>query len=581
MAHYKSKDKDAPLSTSEVRLLVKKQAMRHTRRLKNNPLFNIQRPNEPDLILQYRNAMARMLSKDGFDRWCSKVGRIIETAGLTIDRTTLNEATREWLEEENFQYMGQYSGVQEWFLRIIVPGCVEDPNGLIVVFPYNPESPQTPLPRPVTDGGLPNNTAPAIDVQTIPTEDIIETGTEYFSYWGWETEIRYGTDTKKERVWFEWDANYVYINWPMYDEKLQLVYVTEVWYQHDFGFLPLNFMPGRIAKSETGEYYNESFLHPYFEYADEFASAFSDVQANRVSHLYPKVIMTEMPCPEKGCKSGRIKYTDKAGIEKIAECQTCGGSGVIKDPGPYGVILQKAQGGIDGQSGQPNPYQYVTPPTEVFALAWEKTFELLERGKRAVGLDLLLNLNESGVAMEHRLEDLEDMLKDFGGTLIDTMEVVLECVDALLHINPAQRKAPKIVRPKRYDIKTALGHKMDYDNALPFDRYNAAIQLIQNKYRGDDVKQKVYREAFKFAPELLLSEQEFSVRVASGVYQTQNVTKRDNVVMLITQLADELGDDRYLATDYEAVTAYLIPAIAALTPQSQPTGLFDNDGNPI
>ncbi len=582
MPHTYLNKKNERLEVQDVRLLVKRQAMRHTRRMAANPLFDQQRPNEPEIIKKYRNGIKRMLSKDGYDRWCSKVGRIIEGAGLIIDRQTLNENTAEYLATEPLTYMWQYSGIQEYFLRQIIPYCIEDPNAMIVTFPYNPDFPEIPLSRPINEGGLPPNITPAIRLDVIPVEDIIYTDESEFLYYGFEVDIPWGDagETKRERVQFQWTANEVFIWYPSYNSRYELTYTQELWYLHEFGFLPINFMPGRLSISEDGNYYNESYLHPYFEYADEFSAAYSDVQANRVSHLYPKVVMTEMPCPGKGCKGGKVKTINKLGEPDVKDCDTCSGTGIIKDGGPFSVIVQKASTGMDGEAKNANPYQYVTPPTEVFNIAWEKTFELLERGKRSVGLDLLLNMNESGVAMEHRLEDLEDLLKDFAGALIDTMEVCLECMDALLNVNPESRKAPKIIRPKKFDIKTALGHKMDYDNTLPFDRYNSALTLIQNKYRGDDVKSKVYKEAFKYAPELLLSEQEFSVRLASGIYQTINAIKRDYTVMLITEFAESLGEDVYLNTPYERTYEAIEQQIQQLAPAQDLPLFFNDNGEP-
>jgi hypothetical protein len=571
------------LEVQDVRLLVKKQAIRHTRRLAHNPLFEQQRPNEPEVIKQYRNGIKRMLSKDGIDRWISKISRIIEMAGLNIERTSINENTADFLSSEPLAYMWQYSSIQEYFLRLILPYCIEDPNAILVAFPYNAENRETPLSRPISEGGLPPNTNVSIRLDIIPVEDIIYVGELDFTYYGWETEINFGNNGEKriERVKIAFTENDIFILWPRYDEKLMLVYDTELWYNHNLGFLSINYLPGRLCIAEDGNYYNESYLHPYFEYADEFLSSFTDVQANRVSHLYPKVIMTEMPCPAKGCNSGRIKVTNKEGETEITECHTCSGTGIIKDPGPYGVILQKPKTGIDAQGGSaPPPYQYISPPTDTFNIAWEKTFELLERAKKSIGLDLLLNLNESGVAMEHRLEDLEDLLRDFAGALIDTMEVALETIDAYLNYDPSRRKAPKIVRPKRYDIKTALGHKMDYDNALPFDRYNTAVSLIQNKYRGDDIKQHIYKLAFKYAPELLLSEQEFNTRVASGIYNSQNVAKRDNVVMFLSEIAESMDENRFLDMTFEQVKPMLDAALAEIVTEL-PIPFRDDNGEII
>jgi hypothetical protein len=567
---------DEPLTVSEVRLLVKQQAMRHTRRLRTNPLFDLQRPNEPDIIKAYRNANKRMLTKDGYDRWCSKVGRIIEGAGLQIDPETLNENTREYLEAEPFYYLGQYSGIQEYALRVIVPQCNEDPNAILVHLPYGQDK-EIPPARPVSEGGVDPSQPVNIEHLLVNTEDVIFANNEYFDFLGFEHEVTRGNSKEIQRVIFRYTFDEIIIFWPYYNDEGKLDYRPELWYKTDFGFLAINYLPGRLTRAETGEYYNESYLHPYYEYADEFLSSFTDVQANRVQNLHAKVVMRELPCPETGCKSGKVTVRQKDGTVLTESCKTCKGSGLIKDPGPYGVLVEPVN--IDKETSSKPVISYITPPTETFNIAWDRSFELLERGEKAIGLDLLINLNESGAAMENRLQDLEDMLKDFGGSLIDTIEVMLEAIDALLNFNPANRKAPKIIRPKRYDIKTALGHKAEYDAALPFDRYNSAIQLIQNKYRGDAVKQRVYQLAFKYAPVLLLSEQEFNTRLAAGNAGLEDLAKRDNAVILLMQMATEMGDIAFLNIDEQRILQQLESEIQPLIPQRQ-LPLFNDNGEP-
>jgi hypothetical protein len=247
--------------------------------------------------------------------------------------------------------------------------------------------------------------------------------------------------------------------------------------------------------------------------------------------------MSELPCPEQGCSGGKIRVQSGEDIQ-YKVCGTCKGSGSIKDGGPFHSLIKRPNTGMEqGDTGE--VYQYITPPTELLQKSYEITFDLLERAKKANGLDVLLDLTESGVAKNRRLEDLQDFLGEMAGLMFDTIEMMLSCVDSLLNTNKSERVDPKINRPKQFHLKDEIDLKEDYENALSFDRYNAAMSLIKHKYRDNEDLIRGYQIILRKYPVLLLSESELQIRLANGIYTNEDILRRDQIVQIMQEVIEE------------------------------------------
>lgn len=499
------------------------------------------RPNEPDVILQYREKNFRLYAKDGVDKFHTKIIRIFRNSGIKINQELISQRMRDWLENYRFNVSGEELDLWSYFYEYVVLKSFEDPNSVLLPFPRHDGL--TPPAAPVDEGGHPPNELVPIEPLHIPSQNITYVSDDVFSWYGGKVLVKANGATRKEKFYYLVDAEWYYLYLPTGWNDGRLNYELIEWYKHDAGNLPINFLPGRNASDGS---YRESYLHPYFEYCDEASARASDGQANWVQHCYPKVIMDPLPCPD--CEGGYVNHSKPSGGVERVECDSCHGTGRIRDIGQYEVLFRPEP--AMGEAPSSNPYQLVTPPDSNLRTTFDIPFELFEMAKKAIGLDVLINLEESGEAKKHRLEDLQDILQSFGNAIFDCMERFLAGVEVLLYPRPEGStdpgwKFPTVLRPMTYSIKSATMLKDEAQNALPADRLSANIHYYSVKYSNDPKLLRVYKFALYYTPLLTMTEDEIRNRLAAGIYDQNDVIKRDLAVQVFMRLSETAGFDNW------------------------------------
>ena len=185
----------------------------------------------------------------------------------------------------------------------------------------------------------------------------------------------------------------------------------------------------------------------------------------------------------------------------------------------------------------PDPLAYVNPDTSVLQISYDTSFDLLERAKMSIGLDILTDLNESGVAKDARLEDLQDLLVNIAGSLFDTVEMFLYMIEGLLVPNPASRKPIKIKRPQNLKLKDQTALLNDYEKALPSDRFSSAMDFYENKYKGQEEIIRAHELAMTYAPLLLVPATEVPTLMSAGIYGALDIKKRDRAERIFLTFA--------------------------------------------
>lgn len=565
-----------------------KQAIQHTRRLDRIDLLDDNRPNESDAIKTYRNKIARRLTREGVYKFIAKKSRIYKNSGVNIDKNAISETLREWLDTKPFVQNGRRLTFAEYMYEIISMRAIEDANALHVAFPINPKNAMINPSAPVEIGGMTANESIGILPMVVPSKQrrLLNDDIVIFCAGEWE----FGENDKhSEPYYFMADRFDWFIHYPVRYERGKPVYETTLWYNHNSGIVPAQSLAGMPTMDENDQVYNESFLSSYFEYADEFVTAFSDSQAVRVQHSYPKTVIDQIPCPAN-CRNGKVVSLNADGTENVDKCTVCGGAGIITDLSPYNVIRRPQH-----QIGQPenasnNPViEYVVPPDSILKFGYDVAFDLLEKGKKSIGLDLLESLSESGVAKEARLEDLIDMLTMIGNAEIYFMETFLAQCESLLVINPNDRIMPKIKHPESYAIKTQQMLLDAAKNTIPSDRVQKAKEYFKASYKGQDTLIRVMSLAHDYAPLLGVEGSELQTRL-NFAYTPDDLVKADRAVWAFTKLSETydnfmlMDDDRLFALADELIAPYLPdeplplynPAVGGELPDDQPT---DDDGN--
>lgn len=540
------------LPTADIAAEIVVQARRHTMRGGIEDLLASVRPNEPERVRDYRVQTTRHLTHEGVKKYLNKVGRIFRSISV-IDDDAVSDDLAEYLDRKPFYFAGKRMGMEDFFYSCVMQTAIEDPNAVLVAFPYNTNNPEINPSAPESEGGHSPNEVIGIKPKIIPSKLLVYDDEKFL---GWVTGVKpvpKGDTYEDAEVFMISDEEAWYVVDPVRyaqddDGRWYVVYDTVLWYRHDGG-RPGMRLPGDTKKTVDGEY-NESFLWIYYEYADEFINAFSDSQAVRVRHSYPKIVMAEVPCPAQGCKGGYVKKKQYDGKMINAPCSMCNGTGVIRDPGPHDILVKNKT--IEGETLS-DVMQYVSPDSAILDFSYNTPFDLLKRGKMSIGLDLLENLSESGVAKEHRLEDLQDQLKVLGDAFTDVMESYLEQVETLLVINPESRSIPVLKRPEQYTVKSSYMLLEDAKNALASDRITKSMQYFRSAYKGDQVMIRIFDLAHGYAPLFGLEGEELKIRLSVGVYGEKDVIRADRAIWAFQQIADK--NSNFLLMDDEEAFA--------------------------
>lgn len=580
---------------------VASQARHHSSRDNRNILFQKARPGEEDTIREYRHQNDRLLTKEGVDKFISLSVRIFKNSHIDLSDGTINQQVMEWLETKPFRNLTQRVGLLDYFYTVAYRYAIEDPNCAWVAFPVSRNTfGQAPVKDIGADGQPITNEPVRIESRIIPSRKIIlrdhvfafegemaivqipelkgKGGKVVEQAHGIESAVYYMAD---EEAWWQY---YPIANPKRSDPaEPRIIYELRLWYPHASGEIPVTNLPGTLSYhlNSSGESvtYFESVLHSYFEYSDEVTQRFSDHQATVLKFNHPKVIMTEMACSEchgqkfltiRDPHTGRNKESADGNVIKQA-CGGCGGTGILKDPGPLQTLMIRiGPNNTLDKSGIENIYKEIAPPTEAIRSTHNLVFDLLERGKQTVGLDVLGKLNESGKAHEIRLEVVQDKLGDVAEQSCNSIEKFLEYVTHLLVLNEDEKLEPKVIRPKSLSVKPAELLLQQAKDSPECARLDAYMEYYSVRFRNDPIRIRVYELALGYSALVCLNQDEIETRLAKGAYNIDDVIKADRAVWAFNELTEETGflnpeKTSEMYTKADALIQPFIPEIVPLT----------------
>lgn len=587
---------------------VSTQARLHSSRDSRAAIFTESRPGEDEAATSYRESNDRLITKEGVDKFVSLSVRIFKNSHIELSGDSINQNLSEWLAKKPFSILTQKVGILDYFYTVAYRYGIDDANAAWLAFPVSRiGTGMAPIDDRGEDGELILNLPVAIESRLIPSERIKKRD-DIFGFQGESVIVeipeltnQYGeVIDEASAIWMPVYYLADDMDWMQYypianpKRKLQneerIIYVLTPWYHHGSGEVPVTNLPGTLNywKDSDGFLlpYYESILHSYFEYGDEVIQLFSDWQATMRKFSYPKIVMSEMICNE--CHgAGKITprtadgymQEDKGGNVIRHQCTSCGGSGVVKDPGPLQTLLVKVgSNGIDKVASEAI-YKEILPPTDSLRSTYDMVFDIYERGKRSIGIDILSQLNESGKAHQVRLEIQQDKLGDVAEQSCNSIEKFLKYADDLLNPDEDQRLQPKIVRPKSLSVKTAEVLLDEAKEAPECARQDAYMEYYSVRFRHDPKKLRIYELAMGYSALLCLNNEEIEIRLAKGAYDVNDVIRADRAVWAFTQLSGEDGFFDQEKTDefYDKAEALIVPYFVELVSLANTTnGVFSN-----
>lgn len=499
----------------EEMLKIYEQAETHCTRDGLSDLIKQMRPTEPKSIQDYRVRNQRRITRESVEAWFSMISRIFDNSGIMVKN--LSEKLTAYFELYPFKWNRKELSFFQWVKTVAMRLSVLDPNGIFVIYPKKQDYLNT------LEIAMPQ-------VKFFGCEDLVGAYGDYI----------YLAKEVGRQLHEHWliGINDIRVLRDRY-EGGKLVRDVVFEYNHNIGDYPIVSAMGITSVYEDEDLINESFLAPGFEYFDEALSQFSDNQGVTVQHNYPIRVLAEMPCKADGCHNGYV--TNNLG--ETNTCGSCHGTGMIVDISPYHTVI--APDGMIGEGGKRDPVAFVAPPVSSITASYDRAFDLLKKGKEAIGLITLDVANtESGVSRAQRMESKQDNLLAIANNVKMFGEQLAYYYECYLEINEAQRSIPAIFVPKSLQIKDTETLMSEAINSPLADRYFSYVKYLNDKYNGDDEMIEVYKIALSECPLLMLTKEETQERMVSGIYSGFDLYKADSIVQTLMSLKDSnfVGD---------------------------------------
>ena len=446
---------DTEKSKIPVKHQVYLQAINHNQRLSKIDLLSKKRPGEPEHIKDYRNENIRQITIEPIRKFSVECTNVWVGGGFEL--RDVPEYVSEWLKSRPFMNDGMKLTLDQWATEVVLPYSFVDPNGLLFAVPVLDETKKI--------GRVDSYLIPFNKVVYKPEYIAFEAGKRG------EDAFYYAADLDN---WYSLEP---------YREGNQLKYRLDVIYVHGLKMMPFTMMPGVISSNPKGEKYKESYLQSAYSHADEALCAYSDDQAVRVKAAHPILVIGDVVCSAPGCIKGQVK-TDDGWVE----CEKCSGTGHLRSPGPM-EYWNNTRTIVDDKA-QNNP-TYLNPDTAVLEFVsktWAYHFELM---KKSLGIDALIDLNESGEAMLHRLEHLKTQIRVCLIGLANTMQDHLYIVTKYFYNGAKNEEYPTYNIPLSIEIKNPEIIKEKIKTSIGVERVTNVIDYYNLVYANDPVMKKL------------------------------------------------------------------------------------------
>lgn len=477
------------------------QATRHCTRSDMTELYSISRPNEEEVFKKWRNSNKRSITVSPILSFKLLLVRVLQQTMYDIS-------------------LGNIPNLNKLIYDDLLLLSLYDPNAFIVEWVYNPSNPSMPLTLPVIEGGLAQNEKLGNETIIINSEKVL-TKNKDFVIW-YAGDVLLGKDKQAQKFYYGLDNENYYIILPDYNEKKEIFYKIGVWYNHGLGRMPIAEVPG----FKTKDNYKESICWGAYEYLDEAVIAFSSDQIARIRHALPKLVVNaDLTCTT--CNGSRQETLSG----KQIECRTCKGSGILQDIGDFATV--KIRGRNEFDRANSNPVYYVQTPANIEYMfgVWER---LVQKAERQICIDLLEGTgNESGIAKELRLEPRQDMLKMYGEQFCEMMENIINNYNTILKTG---EKEVKIAAPTYYATKSPEMLEYEISVSPLAERHAKYIEMIKQKYRGDNVLIARYTYATLYAPLFLYKTDEVMIALNTGAYSEMDIVRRDYALYVMQEI---------------------------------------------
>jgi hypothetical protein len=552
---------------------------------KENKYFKIlieeRRPNEGTNIWEHRKKQYTPITKQVTSKVTATLKKIPRSLGWKINfsDTEKNSLVPNEISLENYltDDYPVFGSVENWYFNSGLENQLKDPNGLILVIPY-----EYYLSKEELDAYPENENKKPIAI-FVPSEAVLDYVYESHAFIFSNEKFNYLDSENKQR------EGHVY--W-----LIEKGLMTKVFVKQDKNFTVVPFAPlptddlacWRIGGKYRGQHgitpVYDSFVSAMLPSLDQAARESSDLDAAVVLHLYPTMwYFAGQDC--NACAA--TGFVLKAGKQVI--CGKCEGNGRLLHS-PYKDLVVKPQ--EVGQQPIPTPPMgFVEKDTAIIKLQDERIKAHKYDALSAINLNFLdqAPLNISGEAKAIDRDEINNFLSDIARSAAYNIEEINEMIvkERYPYISPdAQYKMlPDISIPLSFDIETLSGMaaeiKMLMDADADLGVINALeIEYINKKFAGRPDLRKKFVAGKLLDPFAGLSNEEKENLMLSGTAKKEDVILSVYIIPFIEKALRENKTFMDLEADKQLEILYKYAAEKVTAPEGKVI-VRDNNGMPV
>lgn len=435
----------------------------HSDGIKPVRIIDKQRPNEPDIVKQFRLEIWEPITKPTFSRLVSSLGKIRRSSDWaivypndTFDKIVDGQELEEYCEKD-FPY---FTSVTNWVFNVLLKQYLIDANAVILV-------------KPLVTKGL-----EATDyLQPFPIifncENVIEYKEEQYAIFQIAEGCIYSDDRGKQKA----GDSFYFVNtisierWDQVDNKGNFALNLDESYMHNLNWLPAFKTGGIICNSEQNNFMYESRISGILPNLNEAIAEYTDLQAGKRLNIYPeRWEFTQHECPK--CKGTglmvNLNWKDGDALEtRQLPCRNCH-NGYIPS-GPYSKLLLRP---ADlGQQAIPTPPAgYIEKDIAIIKLMDESVDKHIYKALASINFQFLEQtpLNQSGVAKEVDKEELNNTVHGIAEDLVAIMDKLYKTIAYYRYMN--------------------LYARDEVDTMLPIIPVPEHFDLISSQYMQEEIK---------------------------------------------------------------------------------------------
>jgi len=500
---------------------ISKRVRVHSEGLYPEKLIDTSRPNEPDVIKQYRKDVYKSYTEGYFNKILVLLQKIAKSEDWSIEYKKSEGAvaeteTIEKYLKDDFPY---FDSLENYAFSILLKDLLVDPNAIILVLPLSLEVKENEYYKPFPSVYSCENVLYFdADLLVVRTSEIGSIETYKFI-----------------------DNDSIFI---VTKDKTQAgeSNISFLEYKNIVGEIPAFKLGGLIKKTiekNNGlEFVYDSFITPCLNSFDEAGRCYSDHQANLVQNIHPEKYIYQIGECKTCAGNGRIRHGN-LGTEdyEVSNCKDCKGSGSKSSPfGIHEINIENIPGG--GVSVPAPPIGYVSKPIELIHALKTEIEEQCRAGLSALGVEYLHEspLNQSGLAKEYDKQEVDTFVSSVARHFV--LNIIKPIIwytskwryTLSLPIKTIESNNPTVKVPKRFNTLTSaiIGERLRsaITNNYSFIIRNALeLQYIKSEFGEDSDQLNLAKTVFQIDPLVGKTEDEKMTMLANG-----GVSKLDYIV---------------------------------------------------